>query len=121
MPYVDGFLCAVPATNRDAWQEHAVLAGAVFRECGALQVVDCWGDDVPEGTLTSMPKAVDRQADEVVVLSWIVWPSRAARDAGMERAMTDPRLAPEHNPMPFDGRRAIFGGFEQILNLQEGA
>ena len=55
--------------------------GAVFKEHGALAVVECWGDDVPEGKLTSFPMAVKREPDETVVFGWIVWPSRELRDA----------------------------------------
>jgi uncharacterized protein YbaA (DUF1428 family) len=71
---------------------------------------------VPEGKLTSFPMAVQRKDDETVVFSWIAWPSRAARDEGMKKAMADPRMQPEHNPMPFDGKRVIFGGFQVIVN-----
>ena len=78
MNYVDGFVVAVPVANREIYTKHARAAAAVFKENGALQVVECWGDDVPEGTLTSFPMAVKRRDDEVVVFSWVVWPSRAA-------------------------------------------
>jgi uncharacterized protein YbaA (DUF1428 family) len=115
MNYVDGFVAAVPVAKRDAFIKHAQAAAAVFKEFGALQVVECWGDDVPEGKLTSFPMAVKREADEQVVFSWIVWPSRAVRDEGMKAVMADQRLNPETNPMPFDGKRIIFGGFEVVV------
>ncbi len=116
MDYVDGFVAAVPSARREAYRQHAEAAAAVFREHGALRVVECWGDDVPEGRLTSFPMAVKREADETVVFSWIVWPSRAARDAGMKKVMADPRVQPDVNPMPFDGKRLIYGGFEIIVD-----
>lgn len=115
MGYVDGFVAAVPAANREKFKAHAEQAADVFKENGAIQVVECWGDDVPEGEVTSFPKAVRCGPDEAVVFSWIVWPSREVRDQGMARVMADPRLRPETNPMPFDGKRMIFGGFEMIL------
>ncbi|SEA94704.1 DUF1428 domain-containing protein [Paraburkholderia sartisoli] len=115
MTYIDGFVAAVPTASREAFRQHAEAAAVVFREQGALQVVECWGDDVPEGTLTSFPMAVKRKDDETVVFSWILWPSRQVRDKGMQAVMADPRLRPETNPMPFDGKRAIFGGFEVIV------
>lgn len=115
MTYIDGFVAAVPTASREAFRQHAEIAAVVFREQGALQVVECWGDDVPEGTLTSFPMAVKRKDDETVVFSWILWPSRQVRDKGMQAVMADPRLRPETNPMPFDGKRAIFGGFEVIV------
>jgi uncharacterized protein YbaA (DUF1428 family) len=116
MNYIDGFVAAVPTANREAYRKHAEMAAPVFREHGALKVVECWGDDVPDGVVTSFPMAVKKQADETVVFSWIVWPSRAVRDAGMAKVMADPRLKPDVNPMPFDGKRLIYGGFEMIVD-----
>jgi len=116
MTYVDGFVAAVPTANRETYTKHAQAAAAAFRDHGALAVVECWGDDVPDGKLTSFPMAVKRQADETVVFSWITWPSRQVRDDGMKKVMTDPRVQPEVNPMPFDGKRLIYGGFEVIVD-----
>jgi uncharacterized protein YbaA (DUF1428 family) len=116
MKYVDGFVAAVPTANRDKYLRHAQAAAAVFKENGALEVIECWGDDVPEGKVTSFPMAVQRKDDETVVFSWISWPSRAVRDEGMKKSMADPRLQPQTNPMPFDGKRLIYGGFEVIVS-----
>lgn len=113
--YVDGFVAAVPTANREAFRRHAAAAAAVFKENGALDVVECWGDDVPDGEVTSFPMAVKRRDDETVVFSWITWPSRAVRDAAHQKVMADPRLQPDTNPMPFDGKRMIYGGFETIV------
>jgi uncharacterized protein YbaA (DUF1428 family) len=112
MNYVDGFVAAVPTANREIYRQHAATAAAVFREYGALNVVECWGDDVPEGKLTSFSMAVKREADETVVFSWVTWPSRQVRDEAWKKVMADPRLQPDANPMPFDGKRLIYGGFE---------
>jgi len=116
MPYIDGFVAAVPTANKAAYKKHAEDAAVVFKEHGALKLVECWGDDVPDGEVTSFPMAVKCRDDETVVFSWVLWPSREARNAGMEKAMTDPRLQPDVNPMPFDGKRMIFGGFEMIVD-----
>lgn len=116
MPYIDGFVAAVPTANKAAYKKHAQDAAVVFKEHGALKLVECWGDDVPPGEVTSFPMAVKCRDDETVVFSWVLWPSREARNAGMEKAMTDPRLQPDVNPMPFDGKRMIFGGFEMIVD-----
>jgi uncharacterized protein YbaA (DUF1428 family) len=116
MNYVDGFVVAVRTTDREKYQRYAKEAAAVFKEYGALTVVECWGDDVPEGKVTSFPMAVQRKDDETVVFSWITWPSKAVRDEGMKKVMDDPRFNPETNPMPFDGKRLIYGGFEMIVN-----
>jgi uncharacterized protein YbaA (DUF1428 family) len=116
MSYVDGFVVAVPSANKDVYKKHAEAAAVVFKEYGALKSVECWGDDVTEGEITSFPKAVKCKNDETVVFSWIIWPSRKVRNEGMARAMADPRLQPDKNPMPFDGRRMIYGGFEIIVD-----
>ena len=117
MNYVDGFVAAVPTANREKFLKHAQDAAVVFKEYGALQVVECWGNDVPEGKITSFPMAVQRKDDETVIFSWITWPSKAVRDEGMKKMMADPRMQPDVNPMPFDGKRVIFGGFEVIVNV----
>jgi uncharacterized protein YbaA (DUF1428 family) len=116
MNYIDGFVAAVPTANRDKYRSHAEKAAAVFKEHGALQVVECWGNDVPEGKLTSFPMAVKRKDDETVIFSWVSWPSKAVRDAGWPKVMADPRLQSDTNPMPFDAQRMIYGGFEMIVN-----
>ena len=115
MPYVDGYVIPVPNTKKEDYRKMAVLAAVVFKEHGAEKIVECWGDDVPEGKLTSFPMAVKCEADETVVFSWIVWPSKAVRDEGMKNAMSDPRMQPDMANMPFDGKRMIFGGFEVLL------
>ncbi len=115
MNYVDGFVLAVSTDKREVYRQHAQTAAAVFKQCGATQVVECWGDDVPEGKLTSFPLAVQRKPDETVVFSWFTWPSRSARDEGLKKAMDDPRL--KDMDMPFDGKRLIYGGFEVILDV----
>ena len=115
MDYVDGFVAAVPTANREKYRQHAADASVVFKEFGALQVVECWGDDVPVGKLTSFPMAVQCKPDETVIFSWVVWPSKQVRDEAMGKVMADPRLQPDVNPMPFDGKRMIFGGFQKIV------
>lgn len=113
--YVDGFVAAVPTANRERYRHHAEIAAAVFKEHGALSVVECWGNDVPDGELTSFPLAVRRQPDETVVFAWVAWPSKAVRDAGMAKVMADPRMDASRNPMPFDGQRLLYGGFDVLL------
>lgn len=114
MTYVDGFVLAVPTANRDAYRTHAASTVDWFRRHGALQLVECWGDDVPAGEHTSFPLAVGKKDDETVVFSWIVWPDRATRDAAHRAMEANP--VPEFMDMPFDGKRMIYGGFEMILN-----
>ena len=115
MKYVDGYLIPVAAARREAYIKVAQMAVDIFREYGATRVVECWGDDVPDGKLTSFPMAVKKEPDEVVVFSWIEWPSKAVRDEGMKKVMEDPRMQPGAMEMPFDGKRMMFGGFVPIV------
>lgn len=115
--YVQGYVLAVPTANKDAFIKHAKEAAGVFKEHGVLKCMECWGDEVPGGEVTSFPMAVKAKPDETVVFSWYVWPSKEACEAGMAKVMEDPRLAPDANPMPFDGKRLIYGGFVPVVGL----
>ena len=116
MAYIDGFVIPVPADQKEAYRAMAARAAPVFREHGALHIVECWGDDLPDGKVTDFRGAVRAEAGENVVFSWIVWPSKEARDAGNAKIMADPRLQADNATMPFDGKRLIFGGFEVLLD-----
>ena len=116
MNYIDGFVVAVPKDNKQAYLKHAKEAVPVFKEHGALSLVECWGDDIPDGETTSFIKAVKCEPHETVCFSWLTWPSKEVRDKGMKKIMDAPGMQPDKNPMPFDGQRMIFGGFEVLLN-----
>jgi uncharacterized protein YbaA (DUF1428 family) len=116
MSYVDGFVIPVPAGNKQAYRDLAAMAATIFKEHGATRVVECWGDDVPVGKLTDFRGAVKAEEGEVVVFSWIVWPSKEARDEGNKKVMADPRMKMEGDKAPFDAKRMIFGGFEVLLD-----
>jgi uncharacterized protein YbaA (DUF1428 family) len=109
---------AVPAANTEAYLDLAERAWAIFKKHGALRQVECWGDDVPEGKVTSFTIATQRKDDEVAMFSWVEWPSRAARDAGNKAAMEDFSAMADMGPdrMPFDGNRMFFGGFAPIFD-----
>lgn len=116
MPYVDGFVLAVPKANVEAYKALARTAGEVWKDHGALAYVECLGDDTPYGEVTSFPRAVQAKDDEIVVFSWIVYESREKRDEINAKVMSDPRLqGPES--APFDSKRMIYGGFQSFLNL----
>ena len=117
MSYTDGFVAAVPTDKKQEYIQHAKLAAQVFKEHGALKVTETWGDDVPDGEVTSFPKAVKCKDNETVVFSWVVWPSKDARNSGWEKVMGDPRMQADQNPMPFDGKRLIYGGFESLFEV----
>jgi uncharacterized protein YbaA (DUF1428 family) len=113
MSYIDGMIAAVPKANKDAYLAYARALAPIFREHGAMKLVDTWGNDVPDGKVTDFRRAVQANADETVVFSWITWPDKATRDAGWPKIMQDPRMA--EMKMPFDGKRMVHGGFERLL------
>lgn len=116
MSYFDGFLAAVSNDRKDDYIAHAEHFWRIFEKMGALSTVECWGDDVPEGELTSFPMAVKRAEGETVVFSWIEWPDKATRDAAWEKMRSDAEFAEMgSSDMPFDGKRMIYGGFEPIF------
>jgi uncharacterized protein YbaA (DUF1428 family) len=117
MAYVDGYVIPVLKSNKQAYRDVAQTAAPIFKEYGALKVVETWGDDVPKGKTTDFYMAVKCTDNENVVFSWIVWPDKATRDAGMAKAMADPRMDMDPASMPFDGKRMIFGGFEVLLDV----
>lgn len=117
MSYVDGFVIAVPTKNRQEFISHAKKLDSVFMSHGATRIVECWGDDVKDGKLTDFKRAVQANDKETVVFSWVEWPDKNTRDTAMTKLMSDPAMRPESNPMPFDGKRMIFGGFSPVIEL----
>ena len=120
--YIDGFIIPVPTANKDKFVAHANSADSIFIEFGATRILECWADDVPDGEMTDFRKAVQAKADESVVFSWIEWPDKETRDAAMAKMMSkdfdDDRMNMDKNPMPFDGKRLIYGGFTPLVELK---
>lgn len=117
MAYIDGFVIPVPAADKDKFVDHAQRMDAIFMQLGATRIIEAWGDSVPDGKQTDFKRAVQAKPDEVVVFAWIEWPDKQTRDAAMEKTRTDPRMMAE--PMPFDGKRMIFGGFTPVVTLEK--
>lgn len=120
MSYIDGFVLAVPAANKQAYIDHATASVPLFKEFGATRMVETWGEDVPDGKVTDFKRAVKATDDEVVLFSWMEYPDKPTRDAAMEKIMSDPRMAEMGADMPFDGTRMIFAGFEPIVEAGAG-
>jgi len=115
--YVEGFVTAVPTQNKAQYLSHITQVSLLFKKYGALKYVECWGDEVPTGEFTSFPQAVQLKEGETVVFSWITWPSKAARDEGIQQVMQEYERLKEKNPMPFDRSRMIHGGFEVMIDV----
>lgn len=122
MTYIDGFVIACPKAKKQDFIDHATRADGMFIEMGALRVIECWADDVPDGKLTDFRMAVKAEANEDVIFSWVEWPDKETRDKAYAKMMDptndDPRMDPEKNPVPFDGKRMIFGGFRPVYDLK---
>lgn len=118
MSYIDGFVIPVPGGNKQRYRELSETMAAVFKEYGALRVVECWADDVPVGKHTDFRRAVAAEDGEAIVFSWIVWPSKAVRDEGSKKVMADPRMQ-GGAAMPFDGKRLIYAGFDVLFDSGE--
>ena len=117
MSYIDGFVIPAPTADKDKFIDHAKRMDTIFLEFGALEVIEGWGDDIPDGKVTDFRRAVQAKEDETVVFSWIIWPDKATRDAAFKKMETDARMMSE--PMPFDGKRMIFGGFAPVVELRQ--
>jgi uncharacterized protein YbaA (DUF1428 family) len=89
----------------------------LMKEFGATRMIECWGDDVPKGNVTDFYASVKAEPGETIVFSWIEWPSKAVRDEGSKKMMSDPRMK-DVGAMPFDGKRLIYGGFTPVLDLK---
>lgn len=123
MSYIDGFVIAVPTANKQKFIDHAEMADGMFMEWGATRIIECWEDDVPDGKVTDFRRAVNAEEDESIVFSFVEWPDKATREAAMAKMMDpendDPRMDQEKNPIPFDGKRMIFGGFTPLVSLEK--
>lgn len=119
MPYIDGFIAAVPTKNKDVYRKHVQDSAPLFKELGATRMVETWADDVPDGKVTDFKRAVQAKEDEAVVFSWVEYPDRATRDAATKKMMSDDRMKELGRTMPFDGHRMIYGGFVPLI--EEGA
>jgi len=118
MSYVDGFVIALPRKNVSAYQKMSRRAGKIWREYGALQYLECVGDDLNVKMIqTTFPRLVKLKPRETVVFSWIRYKSRAHRDRVNQKVMKDPRIAGMGNEMPFDPKRMSYGGFRTLVEL----
>jgi len=116
MSYIDGFVVPLPKGNEDDYRKQAEIFARKASELGALGTVEALGDDVPRGKMTDFYRAVQASDNENVVFSFIVWPDKATRDSAWQKLMNDPEMQPGAQPMPFDGKRMFWGGFEPILD-----
>ena len=118
--YIDGYVMVVPQANKAAFIAHVQQSIPIYKEYGALRVVDCWADDLPgglaSGRINSYGNAVQLEEGESIVFSWIEWPTKAMRDAAWPLIVRDPRMSTDANPLPYDYKRMLRGGFQAIVN-----
>ena len=115
--YVDGFVIPVPKKNLAAYRRIAQKAGNIFRELGALNYVECAGDDLNVSFGLPFPRGIKSKPGETVIFSYIVYNSRAHRDRVNKKVMADPRIHALCDPKntPFDCNRMLYGGFRAIV------
>ncbi len=113
MSYITGFLIPVPTGKKEAYVASARKSWPLFQKYGALEQVECWGEDIPEGETTSFPRAVKLEPGEAVVFSWLRWPDRASADKCFEQMQSDPDF--DGMDMPFDGKRMMWAGFDPVF------
>lgn len=114
--YIDGYVMVVPQANKQAFIKYVEESIPIYKEYGALRVVDCWADDLPIGRVNSYDHVLHLDASEAVVFSWIEWPTQAMRDAAWPLILRDPRMQPDRNPIPYDMKRMLRGGFQTIAS-----
>lgn len=117
MSYISGFVVPVPTDRKDDYRKMASDAADMFREYGAVEMMEAWGEDVRDGEVTDFKRAVDAKEGETVVFAWIVWPDRATADEAEKRMESDHRMQPPTDA-PFDMKRMIFGGFSPIFEMR---
>jgi len=117
--YVDGFVIPVPKKNLAAYRRMAAKAGKIWKEHGAIEYLECAGDDLRVKGMASFLTLVRAKPGETVVFSWVVYKSKAQRDRANKKIMADPRLAAmmEGKEMPFNVKRMAYGGFRAIVDL----
>lgn len=120
MSYVDGFLITLPKKNLSTYRRIARKAGKVWIEHGALDYMECSGDDLNVKGMLSFLKVGKAKAGETIIFSYIVYKSRAHRDAVNKKVMSDPRMSAMCDPanMPFDMKRMAYGGFKVLVDAK---
>ncbi|OHB27103.1 MAG: hypothetical protein A2790_00105 [Phenylobacterium sp. RIFCSPHIGHO2_01_FULL_69_31] len=133
MPYYDAYLIPISPAKLDAYRDVSRRIGAVYREYGALKIVDILLDDQGgDGAsfhaeearaalgddLRDFAAAAGAQDGETVILSWTEWPDKQARDEGLAKVLADPRVQPDpEDGVIFEGRRLVSGAFMHLGSL----
>ncbi|MDJ1006945.1 MAG: DUF1428 domain-containing protein [Paracoccaceae bacterium] len=119
MAYVDGYLLAVPTENRVRYRALAEEVWPMFARHGAMAMREWWGDDVPDGEVTSFPMAVKLEPGETVVFAWVEWPDKATRDAGNAGMRAEMAASGDDGAgIPFDVMRMMWGGFAPFVDCR---
>ncbi len=117
--YVQGAVLGVTSSNEADYVELANYMGQIMMDYGALEVIENWEVDVPDGKHTDFRQAVKAEAGEKIVFSWVAWPSKEFHEIAHEKMMQDDRMKKLAEDMPFDGKRMIFGGFRTIYSARK--
>ncbi len=116
--YIDGFVFAIATDRIDEYKQIAQTAAAIWKEHGAIDYWESVGDDLDIEGMVSFKTIAGAKEDETVIFSWVVYPSRAARDKANAAIMADERtknMMDNDNP-PFDCKRMAMGGFRELVH-----
>ena len=120
--YIDGFVIPVKTSRKQEYVEMAAKMSKRYLEWGAIEIIEAWGDAVADGKVTDFKRAVAAEPDETIVFSWVMWPSKEAREAGQKKMQEDPEMkewmASAKDP-PFSMQRMIFAGFSAIVDVRK--
>jgi len=119
MTYFQGFVIPVKPDRKHDYRAMAAKAAPIFADYGAIRTVECWEEEVADGKVTDLRRAVAAEPGEKIVFSWVIWPDRATCDAAAERMMADERMKPDGD-VPFDMQRMIYAGFEPVFDRGTG-
>jgi len=115
--YVDGYLYVIQKSRKDEFIKFAKEMAALFKRNGALRIMECWEDEVPDGKVTSMPMAVSRKEGEAILFSWVEWENKEIRDAVCKTIHVEAEKVPYDKSL-FDMKRMAMGGFEAVVDVK---
>ena len=115
MSYVDGYILPVPKRSLRAYKRMAEMGRKIWTKHGALDYKECAGDDLVAKWGTPFARMMKLKKGETVVFAYIVYKSRAHRDAVNKKVMKEMNEIGPPKDMPFDMKRMVYGGFKTLV------
>lgn len=117
--YVDGYVLPVPKKKVKEYQKMAQAAGKIWMKHGALQYVECAGEEMrSKWGMVPFTKSARAKPNETVVFAFVIFKSKTHRNSVNAKVMMDPAMNEWKDiPMPFDMKRMVYGGFTTLVDL----